>query len=81
MADAVRVQYYAILREQRGASAEEVTSSGESAGALYTRLAEAHGFTLPASVVRVAVNGEFAEWDRTVRPGDTVVFIPPVAGG
>lgn len=81
MADTVRVQYYAILREQRGESAEEVPYSGESAEALYARLAEAHGFTLSVADVRVAVNGEFADWDRVVRPGDMVVFIPPVAGG
>ncbi|MDI3257573.1 MAG: molybdopterin converting factor subunit 1 [Kyrpidia sp.] len=29
----------------------------------------------------VAVNGEYAELDRVLRPGDRVAFIPPVSGG
>jgi molybdopterin synthase sulfur carrier subunit len=29
----------------------------------------------------VAVNTEFADWSRRLNAGDTVVFIPPVAGG
>ena len=31
--------------------------------------------------VRVAVNDEFADWNQTLREGDELVFIPPVAGG
>ena len=31
--------------------------------------------------LRVAVNSEFSDWTRTLRPGDALVFIPPVAGG
>jgi len=32
-------------------------------------------------VLRVAINGEFAEWSTPLAAGDAVVFIPPVAGG
>ena len=32
-------------------------------------------------MLRVAVNAEFAAWDRPVRDGDEIVFLPPVAGG
>jgi molybdopterin converting factor small subunit len=31
--------------------------------------------------LKVAVNSEFSDWRRTLRPGDALVFIPPVAGG
>ena len=31
--------------------------------------------------LKVAVNTEFADWSRPLAAGDTVVFIPPVAGG
>jgi len=36
---------------------------------------------LPRSMLRVAVNDEFADWSRPLGAGDRVVFIPPVAGG
>jgi molybdopterin converting factor small subunit len=29
----------------------------------------------------VAVNAEFGDWSQPLGAGDTVVFIPPVAGG
>jgi len=32
-------------------------------------------------MLKVAVNEEFAAWDRELADGDRVVFIPPVAGG
>jgi molybdopterin synthase sulfur carrier subunit len=27
------------------------------------------------------VNAQFSDWSRAVGEGDTIVFIPPVAGG
>lgn len=77
----IRVQYYAILREQAGISRETVTTTAPSSAALYAELAERHGFTLPASLMKVAINGEFAAWATPLSAGDEVVFIPPVAGG
>ena len=32
-------------------------------------------------MLRVAVNSEFGEWEQPLSEGDSVVFIPPVAGG
>jgi molybdopterin converting factor small subunit len=40
-----------------------------------------HGFTLPLSMLRVAVNEEFRDWSSPLAANDRVVFIPPVAGG
>ncbi|MCU0975542.1 MAG: MoaD/ThiS family protein [Steroidobacteraceae bacterium] len=76
----VRIQYFALLREQAGRSSEETDASGDAA-ALYDALAARHGFTLPRAQLKVAVNGEFADWSRELADGDEVVFIPPVAGG
>jgi molybdopterin converting factor subunit 1 len=76
----VRIQYYALLREQAGRSGEAVDASGDAA-ALYDTLATRHGFTLPRAQLKVAVNGEFTDWSRKLADGDEVVFIPPVAGG
>jgi molybdopterin converting factor subunit 1 len=77
----VRLEYFALLREQRGLDAETVETAATTARALYRELAASHGFTLPEARVRVAVNNAFASWDRALAANDTVVFIPPVAGG
>ena len=77
----VRLEYFALLREQRGLGSETVETAAATARELYRELAAAHGFTLPAERVRVAVNNAFAPWDRVLTAGDIVVFIPPVAGG
>jgi sulfur-carrier protein len=76
----VKVRYFALLREERGLAEETLPHEG-TAGELYDRLHQEHGFRLGRDRVRVAVNGEFAEHDRTLRDGDEVVFVPPVAGG
>jgi molybdopterin synthase sulfur carrier subunit len=75
------VQYFAILREQRGVSSEQVTTTAASPTQLYDELRTQHRFTLPADRVRAAVNDEFVAADAILRDGDRVVFIPPVAGG
>lgn len=77
----VRVQYFAILREEAGASEETVETAAPTLADLYDELAERHGFSLSRERLKVVANEEFDEWTRTVRDGDTVVFIPPVAGG
>lgn len=77
----VRIQYFAILREQRGLAEEAVTTDAATAQELYEELRARHGFTLPASRIRAAVNDEFVAPGTPLKPGDRVVFIPPVAGG
>lgn len=76
----VHLQYYAQLREQAGKSGEEIVTSAASLRDLYDELRASRGFSLAADVLKVAVNTEFSTWDRPLRDGDTVVFIPPVAG-
>jgi molybdopterin converting factor small subunit len=78
---AIRVDYYAVFREQRGLASEQLRTSAGTLRDLYSQLSTMYGFTLPAAAVRVAVADEFVDWDRPVLAGDVVVFIPPVAGG
>lgn len=77
----LRLEYYAQLRESAGTSAEQVRTEATSLRELYAELAARHGFSLPAEQLKVAVNTQFSEWDRPLADGDTIVFIPPVAGG
>lgn len=77
----VQVQYYALLREERGLSQETLQTTAETPRALYAELRERHEFTLPPERLSVAINETFTTWDASLATGDTVVFIPPVAGG
>ncbi len=83
MSDArqVYIQYYALLREERGASAEAVVTASGTPRQLYEELRLRHGFSLPADRLQVAVNDAFVSWETPLRAEDRVVFIPPVAGG
>jgi len=77
----VRVQYFALLREQRGLSQETLTTTMTDAATLYAELGARHGFSLPLEHLRAAINGDFVPWPAPLKDGDEVVFIPPVAGG
>ncbi len=77
----VHVQYFAILREQRGCAEENLTTAAGTPAALYDELRARHGFTLPGERVRAAVNDAFVAAASPLRDGDRIVFIPPVAGG
>ena len=81
MKKTVRVSYFAILREQRGLGAEQVSTEASTAAELYEELRGRHRFTLPAARVRVAINDEFGPWSSEVREGDALAFLPPVAVG
>lgn len=77
----LRVVYYAALREQRGLSEESVETSAATPAALYDELRARHQLRLAPEILRAAVNDAFAAWETPLSAGDTVVFIPPVAGG
>ena len=77
----VHIQYFAILREQRGVARETLSTPATTTAALYDELRTRHGFSLPRDRVRAAVDESFVAWDTPLREGQNVVFIPPVAGG
>jgi len=77
----LKIQYYALLREQAGRSDETFETTASTPADLYTELRARYGFTLSREQLKVAVNSEFASWSHKLAAGDSVVFIPPVAGG
>ena len=77
----VKIQYYALLREQAGRSEEILETMAGTPADIYDELLARYGFTLSRQQLRVAVNSEFCDWTRKLVAGDDVVFIPPVAGG
>ena len=75
------VRYFALLREQAGRSQEALQTQARTPGELYQELRRVHGFTLGPESLRVAINEEFGDWRAPLAEGDTVAFLPPVAGG
>ncbi|MDB6079976.1 MAG: molybdopterin-guanine dinucleotide biosynthesis protein [Akkermansiaceae bacterium] len=80
-AKAVRILYFAILREARGLSGETLETLAWTAAGLYEELCFRHRLPLEQDQLRIARNGEFESWEVEVRDGDEFIFIPPVAGG
>jgi molybdopterin converting factor subunit 1 len=77
----LKIQYYALMREQAGRSAETLDTTAATPADLYRELLARYRFTLTRAQLKVAVNSEFSDWSRPLSTGDAVVFIPPVAGG
>ena len=77
----INVQYFALMREQAGRAQESVETQAVTPADLFAELSARHGFSLGQDQLKVAVNSEFGTWTQTLAAGDTVVFIPPVAGG
>ena len=77
----IHIRYYALLREERGLSEEAVKTVAQTPKELYKELSVRHHFCLDDSAMKVAVNDVFQSWNTPLKNSDTVVFIPPVAGG
>lgn len=76
-----RILYFASLRDAAGRESEECVAVTADARTLYAQLCQQHGFALGHERLRMAVNGEFAGWDRVLADGDEIAFLPPVSGG
>jgi len=76
----VTVEYFAVLREHAGMASEQVRTEATNPGQLFDELASRYDFP-SLQTLKVAVNDEFSDMQAALRDGDSVVFIPPVAGG
>lgn len=77
----IKVHYFASFREKAGIDSEEVSGEFQNFTELYSGLNQKYNFGLPAEMIQVAVNDEFASMNDKILNGSKVVFIPPVAGG
>lgn len=77
----IHIRYFALLREERGLETETLKTKAETANQLYEELQKRFSFTLPERFLKVAINEAFKPWNTSICENDTIVFIPPVAGG
>ena len=57
MTKTIHVEYFALLREQRGLSAETVSTSAVTVADFYAELQKRHPFTLPTDRLRAKLSG------------------------
>ena len=77
----IHIQYFAVLREQRGLSQETYQTNAANAKELFEELKLKFHFKISLNLLKIAINNEFADWSAPLKSGDSIVFIPPVAGG
>ena len=77
----INITYYAMFREEVGCSGEVLEIENGAATDLFDLLKSKYDFSMERGHVRLAVNDAFVDWDTPLNDGDSVVFIPPVAGG
>ncbi len=70
-----------MFREAAGRSSESIETDSPDAVHLFDALKSRYDFSLCRSHVRLAVNDAFVDWETPLNDGDSIVFIPPVAGG
>ena len=77
----INIKYFALFREQAQAGSETVNTSAETVAELYQELSVKYNFSLGAENIRVSINDAYSDMSSPLAENDSVVFIPPVAGG
>ena len=78
----LHILYFASLAEQAGRDEERLTISDTATlGDIYQSLKDKYGFDLAQHQLAVAINHHIGHWQSFTQDGDTIAFIPPVAGG
>lgn len=77
----IQIHYFALMREERGLSKESYDTDANNAQELFDELKQKYHFSLNADRLRVSINDQFENWNYALQENDSIVFIPPVAGG
>jgi molybdopterin converting factor subunit 1 len=83
MVGSIRMLAFAGARDVIGKGELELElSSASTADEVLSLVCERHPGLVPyRASLRIAINGTYASGGDSVRPGDEVALIPPVAGG
>lgn len=77
----IAIQYFASIAESAGKTEEQIEISSCTAAELFAKIKEKYKIHYDISQIRVAVNDSYVDFSYVLHDADTVVFIPPVAGG
>lgn len=77
----IKITYFAQFRESTNKQEENLQDFPSNAVDLYENISQQYSFNLDQKSVLLSVNDEFQDWNYILKPGDHVVFIPPMNGG
>jgi len=77
----VKMMYFASIRESVGISQEVLETKSTNADQLLHEIVEKYNLALSLEHIKIAINEEYVAFNTLLNEGDTVVLIPPVAGG
>ena len=69
------------MRESRRLSEEVIETHEKTVSGLFDELNKKYHFPLEKKYLKTAVNEDYVSFNHILQENDTVVFIPPVAGG
>ena len=77
----VTVKYFAAVREATGKNEEVVETTAKNPSELLDQLKRQYPINFQESDLKVALNEEYVAFSNSLQEQDTIVFMPPVAGG
>lgn len=77
----IKLIYFAKVRQLTGKDQETISTSALNPHEVYIELQKKYDFNFQENYLKVAINEEYSAFDTVLKNGDTLVFIPPVAGG
>lgn len=77
----INLIYFASVRQITNIDSEIIETSSNTPREFYQELALKYHFKFPENFLKVAINEDYSNFDDQINDGDTLVFIPPVAGG
>jgi len=77
----INIIYFASMRDQAKKSKETISTNAQTAKEVFYNLNKKYNFDFNEEDLKVAVNEEYSDFSTQLKDNDTIVFIPPVAGG
>jgi molybdopterin converting factor subunit 1 len=77
----INLKYFAKLKDDIGKSSETIETELNNLSEIYDYLSKKYKLSLTKDFLKVAINDEFVDWNTEIKDNDTIVLIPPVAGG
>jgi len=77
----IKILYFAQLADLAGKNEETRQVEDGRPSALYDELRAAYKFPHNFKQLQVAINHELSAHETRLKDGDTIAFLPPMAGG
>lgn len=77
----IYIEYFAKFKEKSACNKETIVTNALTLNDLFNEIDKKYNFQMNQTLIKVALNEEFADWSTKIKDNDTVVFIQPVAGG